>query len=113
MLGRRAREEGCARVCRARVAVRREVRAVAGKRGLPRGRAPGFMCNEAAEFLHVGVKVRVEVERGGIVCVDELEPRKVRVEPRDERLRRDCALDTDAVLPELVVLVDRGLPVRE
>jgi hypothetical protein len=50
MLGRRAREEGCAWVCRARVAVRREVRAVAGKRGLPRGRAPGFMCNEAAEF---------------------------------------------------------------
>ena len=50
MLGRRARAEGCARVCRARVAVRREVRAVAGKRGLPRGRAPGFMCNEAAEF---------------------------------------------------------------
>ena len=34
---------------RARVAVRREVRAVAGKRGLPRGRAPGFMCNEAAD----------------------------------------------------------------
>ena len=51
MLGRRAREEGCARVCRARVAVRREVRAVAGKRGLPRGRAPGFMCNEAADSL--------------------------------------------------------------
>ena len=51
MLGRRAREEGCARVCMARVAVRREVRAVAGKRGLPRGRAPGFMCNAAAEFF--------------------------------------------------------------
>ena len=56
MLGRRAREEGCARVCRARVAVRREVRAVAGKRGLPRGRAPGFMCNEAAEFLNIAEK---------------------------------------------------------
>ena len=23
---------------------------MAGKRGLPRGRAPGFMCNAAAEF---------------------------------------------------------------
>jgi hypothetical protein len=44
VLGRRAREEGCVRVCRARVAVRREVRAVAGKRGMPRGRATGFMC---------------------------------------------------------------------
>ena len=31
-------------MCRARVAVRREVRAVAGKRGMPRGRATGFMC---------------------------------------------------------------------
>ena len=49
-LGRRACAEGFERVCRARVAVRCEVRAVAGKRGLPRGRAPGFMCNEAAEF---------------------------------------------------------------
>ena len=43
-------------MCRARVAVRREVRAVAGKRGLPRGRAPGFMCNEAAEFRVRDVK---------------------------------------------------------
>ena len=42
-LGRRALAEGRARACGARAAVRREVRAVAGKRGLPRGRAPGFM----------------------------------------------------------------------
>ena len=51
MLDRRALAEGRARACGARAAVRREVRAVAGKRGLPRGRAPGFMCNAAAEFF--------------------------------------------------------------
>ena len=45
-------------MCRARVAVRCEVRAVAGKRGLPRGRAPGFMCNEAADFLALNLIVQ-------------------------------------------------------
>ena len=51
MLGRRALAESRARACGARAAVRHEELAVAGKRGLPRGRAPGFMCNAAAEFL--------------------------------------------------------------
>ena len=50
MLGRRALAESRARACGARAAVRHEELAVAGKRGLPRGRAPGFMCNAAAEF---------------------------------------------------------------
>ena len=53
MLGRRALAEGCARACGARAAVRREVRAVAGKRGLPRGRAPGVMCMGLRNFLAV------------------------------------------------------------
>ena len=51
MLGRRALAESRARACGARAAVRHEELAVAGKRGLPRGRAPGFMCNAAAEFF--------------------------------------------------------------
>ena len=51
MLGRRALAEGCARARGARAAVRREMRAVAAKRLLPRGRAPGVMCMGLRNFL--------------------------------------------------------------
>ena len=68
-LGRRACAEGFERVCRARVAVRCEVRAVAGKRGLPRGRAPGFMCNEAADFLGTAATRQGTVYMYTRVCI--------------------------------------------